>query len=78
MLIVQEDVDVTWWNGSSGYEPADLDHVVASEQMELKGLLDDRPMVSVLGWVGVDTEAGEKAWIEAYSDHAMVGFEVWG
>jgi hypothetical protein len=31
----------------ANYEPADLDHVVASEQIELRGLLDDRPMVSV-------------------------------
>ena len=68
--------EVTWWNGSDDYEPANLDHVVASEHMKIRSQGNGAFPVSVLGWPRL-AEYDWDQWLELYSDHAMLYFEVW-
>ena len=45
-----EDHVVTWYNGSRSYQPANLDHVVASDHMDIRSEKREQGKVSVLGW----------------------------
>jgi len=65
----------TWWNGPGGkYEPADLDQVVASEQLKVRqvGGAD----IDVRGWPALSTESEQAKWINEYSDHGLLYLEV--
>ena len=71
------DKEVTWYNGSSGYVPSNLDHVVASDHMDVRSQGGGPSDVSVLGWTKLPQDQ-RSAWFEDYSDHALLYFEVWG
>ena len=68
--------EVTWYNGSSNYTPTNLDHVVASEHLQIRSQ-DNGPFnVSVLGWPKL-AQSEWLNWFSKYSDHALLYFEVW-
>lgn len=75
MLLALKDSPHTWWNGSSGYDRSDLDHVAFSKHMTIRGE-GGSDTVSVLGWPKLP-DAEVKDWLEKYSDHGLVYFEVW-
>jgi hypothetical protein len=72
--------DASWFNGSqSSLAPANLDHVYASGNLEFRRFR--RPgggtaEVAVRGWVDDATVAGKDEWIERYSDHSLLYFEI--
>lgn len=68
--------EVTWYNGSSGYIPTNLDHVVASKHMKVRSQGNGPFNVSVLGWPKV-AEPQWADWFDKFSDHALLYFEVW-
>ncbi len=68
--------EVTWYNGSSNYVPTNLDHVVASEHLQIRGQGDGSCPVSVLGWPKLARTEWSN-WFSKYSDHALLYFEVW-
>ena len=70
------DKEVTWYNGSKYYTPSNLDQVVASKQMDIRGQGNNPSIISVLGWTKLP-ENQWKTWLDKYSDHAMLYFEVW-
>lgn len=70
-----KSTDLTWWNGSKKYKPgSNLDHVVAADHLKFKK--NNGFEVSVRGWIEEPTEAKQKAWINKYSDHCLLYFEV--
>jgi len=65
----------TWWNGpGSKYKPADLDQVVASEQLKFKQI--GGADIDVRGWPGLSPESIQAKWIMDYSDHGLLYLEV--
>jgi len=68
--------EVTWYNGSSGYVPTNLDHVVASEHLQIRSQGNDAFEISVLGWPKL-AQSDWNSWFDQYSDHALLYFEVW-
>jgi hypothetical protein len=70
------DKEVTWYNGSSDYEPTNLDHVIASEQLQIRSQGNGPFNVTILGWPKLPQAEWEN-WFSRYSDHAMLYFEVW-
>ena len=64
----------TWWNGPGALPPSNLDHVVAASHLKFKqfGGAD----VDVRGWPELETEEEQVEWIEKYSDHALLFFQV--
>ena len=68
--------EVTWYNGSSGYVPTNLDHVIASEHLQIRSQGHDTYEVSVLGWPKL-AQSDWNRWFIDYSDHALLYFEVW-
>lgn len=75
MVLADKDCDVTWWNGSTGYDPSNLDHVTYSEHMDIRGT-GGGGTVAVLGWPKLP-DAEVQDWLVKYSDHGLVYFEVW-
>ncbi len=68
--------EVSWYNGSSSYKPTNLDHVLISDHMDIRDQTGTQGNVSVFGWPKLpENEWGP--WLEEYSDHAMLYFEVW-
>lgn len=66
---------ITWWNGNDKYAPgSNLDHVVAANHLEFKQF--DGMDVSVRGWPQRTTDTEKRTWIDKYSDHALLYFEV--
>ncbi len=70
------DKEVTWYNGSSGYKPSNLDHVVASEHMKINSQGNGAFNVTILGWPKLAQNEWSD-WFSQYSDHAMLYFEIW-
>lgn len=70
------DQEVTWYNGSSRYKPTNLDHVVASDHMQIRSQNNGPVKVSVLGWPKLPKSQWDN-WFSQYSDHALLYFEVW-
>ena len=68
--------EVTWYNGSSDYEPTNLDHVVVSEHMDVRNQQSVLNSVSLLGWPKLN-QSQWNSWFSQYSDHAMLYFEIW-
>ena len=75
-LINGSNKEVTWYNGSSAYLPTNLDHVVASEHLHIRGQGDRSSPISVLGWPKLE-QPDWSSWFTKYSDHALLYFEVW-
>ena len=67
--------DLTWWNGNDKYKPgSNLDHVIAANHLRFK--LIDGAEVSVRGWPEKSADSQKRAWIEKFSDHGLLYFEV--
>lgn len=74
--IGNSDKEVTWYNGSSGYVPTNLDHVVASEHLQIRSQGNGPFEISILGWPKL-ARSDWNSWFIKYSDHALLYFEVW-
>jgi hypothetical protein len=72
MRILAKTADLTW--GSSGGMRSNLDHVVASNNLEFKPFGDKQ--VDVRGWPQLTDKAEQKKWIDTFSDHGLLYFEV--
>ena len=74
----------TWWNGPDGkYEKSDLDHVIASKHLKFTPQFDrtntdenEINEVAVRGWIDFPTDEAAKEWIDKFSDHCYLLFEV--
>ncbi|MBC8147698.1 MAG: endonuclease/exonuclease/phosphatase family protein [Bacteroidetes bacterium] len=78
-----KDYPFTFSNGSqSSYPQSDLDHVFASKHLEFKTFPLNYEInlinadVQVIGWPQAETLDEQDKWINEYSDHAMLYFEV--
>lgn len=74
MRVLNKDVPATWWNAGASLPPSNLDHVVAADHLEFTQFTGTD--VTVLGWPKLATELDQKDWIDSYSDHGMLYFEV--
>lgn len=63
----------TWWGGGST-GPSNLDHVFASNHLNLKQF--SGADISVRGWPELSTTNQKKSWIRKHSDHALLYGEV--
>ena len=68
--------EVTWYNGSNNYVPTNLDHVVASDHMDIRSQGNGPTNVSIFGWPKLP-QAQWNNWFTQFSDHALLYFEVW-
>lgn len=68
--------EVTWYNGSSNYKPTNLDHVIASEHMDVRSQQSVKNTASLFGWPKLNRSQWN-SWFSQYSDHAMLYFEIW-
>jgi hypothetical protein len=60
--------------GSPGGLRSNLDHVVVADHLEFKSF--DGSEVDVRGWPELPDPDDQRAWIEKFSDHALLYFEV--
>jgi len=75
MTVLDKNSNFTWWNGSaSPYPPGNLDHVAAANHLKFKQF-GGKP-IDVRGWPKEPTPAKKDAWIQKYSDHALLYFEI--
>ena len=73
--------DATWSNGSTSSIPdSNLDHVFASKHLLFKQFTKPsdgtKVDVDVRGWVNQPSPDDKDNWIEDYSDHCLLYFEV--
>jgi len=68
-------IEESWWNGSNNYEPSKLDHVVAADHLRFKQF-DNGAEVLTKGWSEFSTKTEQRSWINKFSDHAYLYFEV--
>ena len=68
--------EVTWYNGSSGYVPTNLDHVVASDHMDIRSATNGPNNISLFGWPKLP-QSQWNSWFTQFSDHALLYFEIW-
>jgi hypothetical protein len=75
MRRLSKNKPATWWNGpGSRYAPADLDHVLASQQLKFKNFAGSD--IDVRGWPALETDVKKATWIARYSDHALLYMEL--
>jgi hypothetical protein len=75
MRVLAKDSHASWWNGpESSLPPSNLDHVIAANHLKFTKFGDAE--VSALGWPKEASPAKQGQWIEKYSDHALLYFEV--
>jgi hypothetical protein len=75
MRVLAKDSPASWWNGpESSLPPSNLDHVIAANHLKFTKFGDAE--VSALGWPKEASPAKQGQWIEKYSDHALLYFEV--
>jgi exonuclease III len=75
MRRLAKDRPHTWWNGSKGkYAPADLDHVVSSDNLAFKKF--SAADVTVKGWPSLGSVTQQDSWIRRFSDHGLLLLEV--
>ncbi len=74
MRRLSKDEPVTWWGGSTSLLPSDLDQVVAADHLEFTSF--NGAPVTVLGWPKEASEIQQLEWIDNYSDHGLLYFEV--
>ncbi|MCH7525563.1 MAG: endonuclease/exonuclease/phosphatase family protein [Bacteroidetes bacterium] len=73
MRLLSKDQPNTFFNGTNGtYPPANLDHVFATNSVQIMQN-NNGTDVSVLGW---PQEQDKDHWINEFSDHAILYFEV--
>lgn len=75
MNIAAKDADVTWWGGGAT-PPSNLDHIVASDHLDVRG--HNQAQVSVFGWPTLNTVAQRRTWINRHSDHGLLYAELHG
>lgn len=70
----------SWSNGSqSSIPPSNLDHVFASSNLSFKSYAKaggGTAEVDVRGWVNEPTTAAQDKWIDRFSDHSLLYFEI--
>jgi hypothetical protein len=64
----------TWWNGPGGLQPSNLDHVIAASHLKFKKF--GGASVDVRGWPRLQTDTEKEKWIDTFSDHALLFFQV--
>jgi hypothetical protein len=64
----------TWWNGPGTYPPSNLDHVIASKELNFKTFKGAD--IDVRGWPQKNSDTEKINWINKYSDHALLFFQV--
>ncbi|KAA9131990.1 endonuclease/exonuclease/phosphatase family protein [Marinihelvus fidelis] len=64
----------SWWNGRDNWAPSSLDHVFASEELSFKTF--DGADIRVHGWPEKNTLTQKRAWIDNFSDHALLYGEI--
>lgn len=76
MKLLTKDRQNTFYNGSGSSLPAsNLDHVVATKNMEFKAL--NGADMTILGWPQIENDVpAQDDWIANYSDHGVLYFEV--
>ena len=75
MRILNKSMPYNWWNGPEGaYPQSNLDHVVASDHLAFK--VFNGADVDVRGWPMLQDDHEASNWIEQYSDHGLLYFEV--
>lgn len=78
MRVRPKTAEATFWNGpGSSSPPVDLDHVVAANRVAFEQDQDGNE-VEVKGWPEATTDVDRKAWINDFSDHALLRFTVTG
>lgn len=76
MKRLQKTHELSWWNGKQTFEPGSkLDHVFADENLTFKKI-DNIEKVEAIGWPEKATREERIAWINAYSDHALLYGEI--
>jgi len=70
MKLLEKTHADSWWNGKDHWDPSGLDHVFASDHLNFRAF--DGAHVQVVGWPAEPTPARQRAWIERYSDHALL------
>ena len=73
MRVLEKDEQHTWWDGRRRRH-MDVDLVVARDHLRFKQFGDAE--VSVRGWPKLASEAEQSKWVERYSDHAFLFFEL--
>ncbi len=79
MLLLDKTYPKTWSNGSSSSIPdSDLDHVIAAEHLTFQSFTrhGTTASVDIRGWSDSADQAAKDKWIEDYSDHNLLYFEV--
>ena len=71
MRLLRKTHDRTWRSAS---QQSNLDHVVAADHLQFTQFAGAD--VSVRGWPELGSEAEQRQWIEDFSDHALLYFEV--
>lgn len=75
MRVLVKSAPATWSNGSkSSIPPSNLDHVIAADHLKFTSFNGND--VSVRGWAEKTTTNSQNKWIEAFSDHSLLYFEV--
>lgn len=80
MRPLKKNAPFTFSNGSqSSYPASELDHVYAADHLKFKTFTGPQGSgeVDVRGWAREPTTAKQDQWIEEYSDHCLLYFEVW-
>lgn len=75
MRLLPKTHQSTWWNGKDNWEPSNLDHVFASENLSFAAF-GNGAEIDVRGWPTLSTTAKQRDWIEKHSDHALLYGEV--
>lgn len=73
MRVLTKSREVTWRD--KGRRRSNLDHVVADKHLEFS-LFDGGHEVDVRGWPQLASQEEQQQWIERFSDHALLYFEV--
>jgi Endonuclease/Exonuclease/phosphatase family len=73
MRLLPKDADYTW--GSVGGMRSNLDHVVAADHLRFKNFGAGKE-VTVRGWPELDDKSEQTKWIERFSDHGLLYFEL--
>lgn len=72
MQLLEKTYPNSYW--SARYGENDLDQVVAAGHLRFKEF--NGKSVRVSGWPGEPTDAAKAAWVEKYSDHALLYLEI--
>lgn len=90
MRILTKTAPFSWWGGGR-LAPSSLDHVVAADHLRFRQFsrvdidlphypefdpLPARCDVDVRGWPRERTRAAQRRWINSFSDHGLLFFEV--